>query len=135
MVYWFWEQVTEKVFKVQEKAIRIMSCSEYLVHSEPLFKSLGLLTIEDLFCLKLLKFYYNLTYNLLPTYFNCYLEILNRELPHSYHLQLGAHPVIRIPRTRLIFAESSVLYQLVKLINFTLLMNPELIRKIREKKP
>ena len=53
-------------FKITEKKpVRIMSNSEYFAHSEPLFKTLKLLKIEDLYKLKLLKFYYNLSYNLL----------------------------------------------------------------------
>ena len=35
-------------FKITKKAVRIMSNSEYLAHSEPLFKTLKLLKIEDL---------------------------------------------------------------------------------------
>ena len=48
---------------------------EYLAHSEPLFKTLKLLKIDDLYKLKLLKFYYNLSYNILPPYFNFYIVI------------------------------------------------------------
>ena len=53
-----------------------MSNGEYLAHSEPLFKTLKLLKIEDLNKLKLMKLYYNLSYNLLPLYFNYYLEVI-----------------------------------------------------------
>ena len=40
-------------FKITEKTVRIMSNSEYLAHSQPLFKTLKLLKIEDLYKLKL----------------------------------------------------------------------------------
>ena len=54
-------------FKITGKnPVRIMSNSEYLAHSEPLFKILKLLKSEDLYTLKPMKFYYNLSYNLLP---------------------------------------------------------------------
>ena len=43
-------------FKITEKNVRIMSNSEYLAHSEPLFKTLKLLKIEDVYKLKLMKF-------------------------------------------------------------------------------
>ena len=51
-------------FKITEKNVGIMSNSEYLAHSEPLFKTLRLLKIEDVYKLNLIKFYYNLSYNL-----------------------------------------------------------------------
>ena len=68
-------------FKITEKNVRIMSNSEYLAHSEPLFKTLKLLKIEDAYKLKLMKFYYNLSYNLLPSYFNYYLKVINNDFP------------------------------------------------------
>ena len=47
--------------------IRIITGSEYnRAHSEPLFKTSELLTIPDLFNLKLLKFYYKLSLQFLP---------------------------------------------------------------------
>ena len=66
-----------QVSKLQKKTVRIMSNSEYSAHNEPLFKTLKLFKTEDIYKLKLMKFYYNLSYNLLPLYFNYYLEVIN----------------------------------------------------------
>ena len=52
-----------------EKAIIIITLSKYLAHSEPLFKRLNQLTIEDLFILNQLKFCFKLINNKLPDYF------------------------------------------------------------------
>ena len=84
-----------------------MSNSEYLAHSEPLFKTLKLLKIEDLYKQKLMKFYYNcnLSYNLLPSYFNYYLEVINNAFPCQYELRQIARPLIRLQRTKLVFTE------------------------------
>ena len=71
-----WGNQVERVSKVQKKSIRLITGSEYLAHSEPLFKELELLKIEDLYKLKIFKFYYNLSCGLLPSYFNCYLDVL-----------------------------------------------------------
>ena len=62
-----------------------MSNSEYLAHSEPLFKALKLPKIEDVYKLKLMKFYYNLSYNILPSYFNYYLEVINNNICMTKH--------------------------------------------------
>ena len=48
-----WGNQVEQISKLQKKSIRLITGSEYLAHSEPLFKELELLKIEDL------KFYYN----------------------------------------------------------------------------
>ena len=82
---------------------------------------------------KLLKFYYNLSYNLLPSYFDCYLDVLNRDLPHQYELRQDARSIIRLPRTRLVFAESSLLYQLITLINYSHIHHPTIIEKVKNK--
>ena len=66
-----WGTHVNRVSKLQKKTVRILSNSEYLADSEPLFKTLKLPKIYNLCKLKLMKFYYNLSYNLLPSYFNC----------------------------------------------------------------
>ena len=38
----------EKIFKLQKKAIRIISLAKYNAHTEPLFKTLNLLKINDI---------------------------------------------------------------------------------------
>jgi len=128
-----WGTQVNRVSKLQKKAMRIISNSEYLAHSEPIFKTLKLLKIEDLFKLKLMKFYYNLSYNLLPSYFDHYLEVINEDLPCQYQLRHTARPLIRPPRTRLVFAESSLLFQLIKLLNHIHNAFPEILRKITER--
>ena len=72
-----WGNQVEHLSKLQKKSIRLIIGREYLAHSEPLLKELELLKIEDLYKLKILKFYYSLSYGLLPSYFNCYLDVLN----------------------------------------------------------
>ena len=128
-----WGNQVVQVSKLQKKSIRLITGSEYMAHSEPLFKELELLKIEDLYKLKILKFYYNLSYGLLPSYFDCYLDVLNVNTPCGYELRQSARPKIRLPRTRLIFTESCLLYQLIKLINCTQTNNPEILEKIHKK--
>ena len=128
-----WGTNINKISRLQKKAIRIISGSAYRAHTEPLFKEFGLLNVNDLFHLKLLKFYYKLSYNLLPSYFDCYLQVINKAISHTYNLRPCARPLLRLPRTRLVSSESSVLYQLIKLINITNEINPEILIKVKEK--
>ena len=96
-----------------------MSNSEYLAHSESLFKTLKLSKIEDVYKLKIMKFYYNVSYNLLSSYFNYYLKMINNDFPYPYEAQQIAWSLIRPQRTRLVFTESNVLFQLIQLLNYT----------------
>ena len=128
-----WGTHVNRVSKLQKKTVRIMSNSEYLAHSEPLFKTLKLLKIEDLYKLKLMKFYYNLSYNLLPSHFNYYLEVINNAFPCQYELRQIARPLIRPQRTRLVFTELNVLFQLIQLLNYTHIHYPEILEKIKYK--
>ena len=88
MTYGFlqWGNQVEQVSKLQQQSVRLITCSEYLAHSEPLFKELEILKIKDLYKLKIFKLYYNLSYGLLPSYFNCYLDVLNVNTPCGYEL-------------------------------------------------
>ena len=122
-----WGTHVNRVSKLQKKAVRIISNSEYLTHSEPLFKTLKLLKIDDLYKLKLMKFYHNLSYNLLPSYFNCYLEVIDDDLPGQYALRKTARSLIRPQTTRLVSTKSSVLHQLIQLLNCTHTQYPEIM--------
>ena len=58
-------------------------------------------------------------YNLLPSFFNYYLEVINNAFPCQFELRQIVGPLIRPQRTRLIFRESNVLFQLIQLLNYT----------------
>ncbi len=128
-----WGTNLAKVDIIQKRALRIITQSDYRAHSEPLFKAHETLKVHDMFHLKLLKFYYNLSYGTLPSYFNCYQEYLDHEPYSHYNLRQGSRPLLRTPKTRLVLTESCVLYQLVKIINITNRQNPEILDKIVHK--
>ena len=55
-----------QLFIIQKKAIRIISFSEPKSHSEPLFKSLNLLKLNDVIELQIVSFVYQWSHRLLP---------------------------------------------------------------------
>ena len=59
-----------KLFKLQKRAVRIITCSKYNAHTEPLLKVLDLLKIEDIMKIKALKLYYRYKQNELSKYFD-----------------------------------------------------------------
>ena len=72
-----------QLFIIQKKAIRIISFSEPKSHSEPLFKSLNLLTkLNDITESQILYFVYQWSRRLLPPYFSEYFKFTSSV--HSY---------------------------------------------------
>ena len=65
-----WGSCSNKIVNLQKKPIRILTNSRYHVHTEPILKTYGLLKVQDIYYLKQLKLYYNLSYSLLPPYFH-----------------------------------------------------------------
>ena len=66
----------------------------------------------DMYKLKLLKFYYKLSYDLLPPYFNNYIEIIEQKPARDLRYQY-----IHAPLVKRVYAECSTFFQLIKLIN------------------
>ena len=88
--YWslVWGQNCNSINKMQRKAIRTVTHSNYIAHSEPLLKDLYLLSVKDLMSLKLIKFLYKLYHNNLPIYFNDYmphLENVKQGITYVHH--------------------------------------------------
>ena len=53
-----WGFKSDRIFKLQKIAVRIITCSKYNAHTEPLLKTLNLLKVEDIMKTKALKLYY-----------------------------------------------------------------------------
>ena len=66
---------------LQKNEIRLITNSSYIAQITPLFNEEKLFQVQDIFKLRLLKFYYKLCSGLLPPYFNRYREIIEREPP------------------------------------------------------
>ena len=107
-----WGVESHRVGPLQKKAFCLITNSTYSAHTTPLFIELCLLKVQDMFKLKLLKFYYKLSYDLLPSYFQTYREVIDRE-PTCDLRQHCIHP----PLIKRVYAECSPLIQLIKLSN------------------
>ena len=106
-----WGVESNRIELLQKKAIRLITNSSYTAHTTLLFIELGLLKIQDKFKLKLLKFYYKLSSNLLPEY-ESYRDVIERA-PVRDLRQHYIHP----PLIRRVYAECSPLFKLIELIN------------------
>ena len=129
-----WGSCSNKIENIQKKAIRKLTNGRYHEHTEPLLpKAYGLLKAQDIYYLRQLKFDYNLCYSLLPPYI--YLMFLkdNTDIHPTYHLRPTVCPLFKYPKVDHVFAKSSVLYQLVSLLNTVHSTCPDILRKIDEK--
>ena len=123
-----WGHAGESIDKIQKKAIRTITYSSYIAHSEPLLKSLNLLKVKDLFNLKILKFLFNLYHNKLPPYFNNYrLDLEKIETPYALRL----HP-LPVPRVSHAYAEAGLVYQLVIMQNKITVSDNIISRRIHD---
>ena len=71
-----------QLFIIQKRALRIISFSEPKSHSEPLFKSLNLLKLNDVIESQILSFVYQWSHGLLPPCFSKYFNFTSSV--HSY---------------------------------------------------
>ena len=69
----------------KKRAVRIPALRPYLSHSTPLFKSLKILKLEDLYITQLYKMYYKNMKNLLPSDFRSFTLQINDG--HNYDLR------------------------------------------------
>ena len=64
-----WGFSCDNIFKLQKKCIRIISNSKYNAHTDPLFKKLRILKLNDMLKLKMIMFYYDYERRALPKNF------------------------------------------------------------------
>ena len=88
---------TDRLFKLQKRAVRNIKCSKYNAHTNPIFKDLKLLKVSDLYNLSLLKFFYKLKNGQLPYYFRDFL--IYTSLDHSYNTRGRNEPQVPLTRT------------------------------------
>jgi hypothetical protein len=72
-----WGQINnEKLFKLQKKALRIISFTKFDAHSSPLFKELKILKLKDLITLQNVLMVHNFFNKLLPVCFETYFTTI-----------------------------------------------------------
>ena len=98
---------------LQKKAVRIIDNSHYIAHTEPICKVHRILKVSDMFSIALWKFYHKLMNNKLP---KCFSTIKPNLPVITEHYEVR-NPVFHLPVIKHKFAESSLQYCLIKLIN------------------
>ena len=73
-----WGHKPERLNGLQKRAIRLITKSKYNAHTEPLYKEMKQLNLQDIHISNKLKFFYKLENNRLPSYFWTYMFQENR---------------------------------------------------------
>ena len=94
---------------LQKKALRIITNSDYLAHTEPICKKLRILKISDMFSVALWKFYYKLMNNKLSEYCS-FMKPVSPIATERYEIR---NPSFHTPVVNNIFAECSLQYCLI----------------------
>ena len=101
---------------LQKKALRIITNSDYLAHTEvtePICKKLRILIISDMFSVALWKFYCKLMNNKLPEYFSFLKSVLSTAT-ECYEIR---NPSFHTHAMKHKFAECSLQYCLINQLN------------------
>jgi hypothetical protein len=109
-----WGSNLTRIEKLQKKAIRIITCSKYNSHTEPLLKELNLLKSSDTFKLAKLKFYHKFLNNKQPYYLqNLPLTINNTIHNHNTRHSQSIH-MVRVSHA---FAKNSIRWDIPVTVN------------------
>ena len=68
-----WGNKCSKIELLQKKAVRLVNFKTPIAHTEPLFKQVNQVKLSELYTCHLLKLYYKLCRNRLPSYFDNFL--------------------------------------------------------------
>ena len=109
-----WGHNTERILKLQKKTVRIITRNKYNAHTEPLFRSQGMLKIDDIYKLNILKFYFLYKKSQLPSYF-LLLPFHPRTTVHRYETRQNYE--LCVSKTKRKFAEFCIRHQIPKIIN------------------
>ena len=119
-----WGSKLSRLSKLQKRATRVITCSKCNAHTEPLFKPLKLLKLEDLLSLNVLKLHYKLCHGVLPVYIT---NLFTRIVPGSTHdYDLRPSGILKTPTGHTCVADWCVRFMLPKTINDA---DPSIIEK------
>ena len=108
-----WGFEWDRISKLQKRALRIMTNSKYNAHTDPLFKRLHLLKVNDIFDVQCLKFWYKFVNKKLPNYFRDMFKY-NYEL---HEIGTRSHDQLHLYPTRTSGARNVLRHHIPELLN------------------
>ena len=111
-----WYTHNSPLFKLQKKAVRIITNSKYNAHSEPLLKVVNFLKLEDIYYMNILKLYFKHCHRELPHYLQV-TDFLPKSEMHNYDTR--GKNAIHVIRTRTKILENYLRYKIPTVVNMT----------------
>ncbi len=109
-----WGFASDRILKLQKKAVRMISRSKYNAHTDPLFKELKQLKVMDIYKLNEFKFYHKYINNKQQQYFQ-QLHLIPNHIIHNHTTHHNQN--IHITRENNKFAQLCIRYNIPHLIN------------------
>ena len=111
-----WGYQSNRISKLQKRAIRIVANNKYNAHTYPLFKLYTILKLSDVLTLQTTKVYQKFRQNELPVFMQNWPLITNNEI-HQYNTRIASD--LHTFRYHHTFARKSLRHYLVQTINNT----------------
>ena len=111
-----WGYNLNRICILQKEAIRAITLSNYISHTKPIFKSLGILKIEDIFLINQLMFCFRLLNNNLPAHFKS-IQVFRHQETHLYNTRNKGD--VHRNRVYHVFAEKCIRFSIPSLMNST----------------
>ena len=105
---------TKQIQVIQKRAVRILTGSKYNSHTEPLFKQINLLKVNDICKLNEINLYYKLVHKQQPQYFNSFTHEANSDI-HGHNTR--SRNELHFPKTKHDFAKINLRYRILQTIN------------------
>ena len=109
-----WGYQCERIFKLQKRVVRLITLAKFDTHSEPIFKSLNMLKVQDIFEICQMKFYHNNLDKNLPHFFNQMIFQKNNQI-QRYETRINSQ--FHLPKIKHPFAKLCTRYSLPSILN------------------
>lgn len=107
-----WGTKSSRLVKLQKYAVRTITNSKYNAHTEPIFKKLKLLKIQDLYKSSALKFYFKYKNDMVPSYFKEMFTVPY----HSHNYGTRNRDQARLQQSKTALTETSLRFYIPRLI-------------------
>ena len=94
-----WGHKPGRIMKLQKRAMRLITCSKYNSHTEPLYKKLNCLNVTDIYTLNMLKFQFKLTKGNIPHYFKNMFPQTDTHSIHTHNTRFRDYGSLPKPNT------------------------------------
>jgi hypothetical protein len=105
----------DRIFLLQKRAVRLVSGAKYKSHTDPIFKRLGILKINDIYKLKLSKLYNKIMLKIASPYImDCWVTHLQQ---YEKSTNLRKINKMHLPPVSIDLQKQNCMYSLIKFVN------------------